>query len=130
MTDSHTTEPGDTAGQPATDDAALDRLRRFGGGKLLNEMIGLFLTAAPERIQAARAGVDTGDMAGAELALHSLKSSSAQLGAMQMQRLSERGELLARSGTLDGMGSIVDDLEKEFARVQVWLDRSRTVEAK
>jgi HPt (histidine-containing phosphotransfer) domain-containing protein len=130
MTDSHTAEPGDTAGQPATDDAALDRLRRFGGGKLLNEMIGLFVSTAPERIQAARAGVDTGNVAGAELALHSLKSSSAQLGAMQMQRLSERGEQLARSGTLEGIDSIVDDLESEFARVQIWLDRSRTVEAK
>ena len=130
MTDSHTAEPGDMAGQPATDDAALDRLRRFGGGKLLNEMIGLLVSAAPERIQAARAGVDTGNASGAEQALHSLKSSSAQLGAMQMQRLSERGELLARSGTLEGVEGIVDDLENEFARVQIWLDRSRTVESK
>lgn len=131
MTDSPTPEPGDTAGESATDDAALDRLRRFGGGKLLNEMIGLFVSTAPERIQAARAGVETGNVAAAEMALHSLKSSSAQLGAMQMQRLSERGELLARSGTLDGVDRIVADLEEEFTRVQTWLDRSRTaVEAK
>ena len=131
MTDSQTPEPGDTAGQSATDETALDRLRRFGGGKLLNEMIGLFVSTAPERIQAARAGVETGNVAAAEMALHSLKSSSAQLGAMQMQRLSERGELLARSGTLDGVDRIVADLEEEFTRVQTWLDRSRpAVEAK
>ncbi len=131
MTDSQTLEPGDTAGEPATDDAALDRLRRFGGGKLLNEMIGLFVSTAPERIQAARAGVESGNVAAAEMALHSLKSSSAQLGAMQMQRLSERGEVLARSGTLDGVDRIVAALQEEFTRVQTWLDRSRTaVEAK
>lgn len=130
MTDSQIAEPGDTAEQSATDDAALDRLRRFGGGKLLNEMIALFISTAPERIQAARSGVDTGNVAAAEMALHSLKSSSAQLGAMQMQRLSERGEQLARSGTLDGVDRIVADLVEEFARVQTWLDRSRTVEAK
>ena len=130
MTDSQIAESGDTAEQSATDDAALDRLRRFGGGKLLNEMIALFISTAPERIQAARSGVDTGNVAAAEMALHSLKSSSAQLGAMQMQRLSERGEQLARSGTLDGVDRIVADLVEEFARVQTWLDRSRTVEAK
>ena len=130
MTDSQTAEPGDSAEQSATDDTALDRLRRFGGGKLLSEMIGLFVSTAPERIQAARSGVDTGNVAAAEMALHSLKSSSAQLGAMHMQRLSERGELLARSGTLDGVDRIVADLEEEFARVQTWLERSRTVEAK
>ena len=131
MTDSQTPEPGNTAGQSATDAAALDRLRRFGGGKLLNEMIGLFVSTAPERIQAARAGVETGNAAAVEMALHSLKSSSAQLGAMQMQRLSERGELLARSGSLDGVDGIVAGLEEEFTRVQTWLDRSRTaVEAK
>ena len=130
MTDSQIAESGDTAEQSATDDAALDRLRRFGGGKLLNEMIALFISTAPKRIQAARSGVDTGNVAAAEMALHSLKSSSAQLGAMQMQRLSERGEQLARSGTLDGVDRIVADLVEEFARVQTWLDRSRTVEAK
>jgi len=130
MTDSQNAEPGDNAEQSATDNAALDRLRRFGGGKLLNEMIGLFVSTAPDRIQAARTGVETGNVAAAEMALHSLKSSSAQLGAMQMQRLSERGELLARAGTLDGVDRIVADLEEEFARVQTWLDRSRTVEAK
>ena len=130
MTDSHTAEPGQGVEQSATDDAALDRLRRFGGGKLLNQMIELFITTAPERIQAARSGVDAGNAPAAELALHSLKSSSAQLGAMQMQRLSERGEHLARSGTLDGVDRIVADLVEEFARVQTWMERSRTVEAK
>ena len=38
---------------PDTDDSALDRLKRFGGATLLGKMIALFLTAAPERIQAA-----------------------------------------------------------------------------
>lgn len=130
MTDNQTAESGSTVEQSSTDDAALDRLRRFGGGKLLNEMIGLFVSTTPERILAARSGVDTGNMHAVEMALHSLKSSSAQLGAMEMQRLCERGEQLARAGTLDGLDRIVADLEEEFARVQTWLARSRTVEPK
>ena len=130
MTDNQSAETDNPIGLSATDDAALDRLRRFGGGKLLNEMIGLFVSTTPERILAARSGVDTGNTHAVEMALHSLKSSSAQLGAMEMQRLSERGEQLARASTLDGVDRIVADLEDEFARVQTWLERSRTVEAK
>ena len=111
---------------PALDPAALDRLKRFGGAKLLGEMIGLFLEAAPGRIGAARAGIDASDAAATELALHSLKSSSAQLGAMRMQRLSEQGEQLARAGSLSIVDLLVQDLEEEFVRVHEWLTAVRT----
>jgi len=113
--------PSPTAESPATDPAALDRLRRFGGGKLLGEMIALFLVAAPERIEAARRSAASGDVEGAERALHSLKSSAAQLGAMRMQRLSEQGEARARAGSLDGLTQLTHDLADELARVEVWL---------
>ena len=113
---------------PAMDPLALERLRRFGGGKLLSEMIALFLAAAPERIGAARTAVDASNVSAAEMALHSLKSSSAQLGAMRMQRLSERGELIARAGTLDGVAGVVADLEDELPRVQTWLQQATTPE--
>jgi HPt (histidine-containing phosphotransfer) domain-containing protein len=110
---------------PSRDQSALDRLQRFGGGKLLREMIALFLAAAPERIAAARAGVEGGDAPAAELALHSLKSSSAQLGAMRMQRLCEQGEQLAHAGTLDIVALLVHDLEEELVEVQRWLTSVR-----
>ena len=117
------------AGVPENDASSLERLKRFGGGKLLGEMIALFLSTAVERIAAARQGVDASDPKAAEAALHSLKSSSAQLGAVQMQRLSERGERLANSGSLDGLDHIIRDLETEFPRVREWLERARNAEA-
>ena len=110
---------------PSTDAAALDRLRRFGGGKLLGEMIALFLAAAPARIATARAALDRGDAIGVELALHSLKSSSAQLGALRMQRLSEEGELRARDGGLETLPRVLAELDQEHARVREWLIRAR-----
>lgn len=124
------TTPGVSNGEalPSTDQAALDRLKRFGGGKLLGEMISLFLSTAPERIAAARAGLDAADAAATEMALHSLKSSAAQLGAMRMQRLSERGELLARAGTLTDVPALMQELDNEFPRVQTWLERARNTE--
>jgi HPt (histidine-containing phosphotransfer) domain-containing protein len=111
-----------------TDAEALARLRRFGGDKLLHEMIGLYLAAAPERLSAAKAGVANGDRPAAELALHSLKSSSAQLGATRVGKLSEQGENIARSGTLDGIAEIIVEMEAELARATTWLERVRNGE--
>ena len=106
---------------PSFDSASLDRLKRFGGVKLLREMIDLFLVGATERLAAARAGLDAHDAAAVELALHSLKSSSAQLGAPRMQQLSEEGEALASQGTLDNVHTLVRELEAEFVSVRDWL---------
>lgn len=113
------------ADHPATDGAALDRLKRFGGAKLLGEMIRLFLAAAPERIATARTALGRGNAHDVELALHSLKSSAAQLGALRMQRLSERGELEARAGTLASLPGVLEELDEEHARVREWLIRAR-----
>lgn len=110
---------------PTLDATALDRLRRFGGGNLLGRMIDLFLVAAAERIDAATVAAAAGDHGGVERALHSLKSSSAQLGALHMQRLSEQGETEARAGSLARAAELTSALEDEFARVRVWLARAR-----
>jgi HPt (histidine-containing phosphotransfer) domain-containing protein len=106
---------------PAHDPAALDRLWRFGGWRLLNEMISLFLSSTPERIDAMRAAVDAGDADAAELALHSLKSSAAQLGALRMQRVSQFGELRAQAGELAQLDDLVIELLQEHERVEEWL---------
>ena len=110
---------------PAFDDAALARLKRFGGGKLLNEMIALFLVAAPERLASAKQGMAAGEALVVEMALHSLKSSAGQLGALRMQALSARGEQLARERDLTHVGTLVRDLEDELARVHAWLTNVR-----
>jgi two-component system, sensor histidine kinase and response regulator len=119
--DTPTASPATTDASAATDPDALARLRRFGGDKLLREMIGLYLDAAPERVAAARAALVTGDVMAAELALHSLKSSSAQLGAARLSRLSDQGEIIARTGALDGIAGIIGEMEGELVRVQAWL---------
>lgn len=128
MTEPTNSSAGEDGRLPSTDEAALERLKRFGGGKLLGEMISLFLEAAPERLSAARAGLAANDVKATEMALHALKSSSAQLGAMRMQWLCERGEALARAGTLENVADLVRSIEEEFPRVQSWLERARRPE--
>ena len=120
--------PADDSGQQDTDPASLERLKRFGGAKLLGEMISLFLSTAPERLSAARTGLGAGDAKAVEMALHSLKSSSAQLGALRMQRICERGEALAKAGSLAELPALQQELDEEFPRVQAWLERARQSE--
>jgi HPt (histidine-containing phosphotransfer) domain-containing protein len=111
--------------EPTTDASALDRLRRFGGGKLLKEMIGLFLSITPERLATARRAHEAGDLPTLERALHSLKGSAAQLGALRLQRLSAEGERLARLGTIDDVPILMHKLEDELPRVREWLITAR-----
>jgi HPt (histidine-containing phosphotransfer) domain-containing protein len=110
-----TTEPS------PTDRDALARLERFGGSKLLDEMIALFRQLAPERLAVAATGVSSGDAISTENALHSLKSSSAQLGAVRLSRLCEQGEIIARGGTVSGMAELLDAMRDELGRVDAWL---------
>lgn len=113
---------------PDTDSEALERLRRFGGTKLVGDMIALFLEALPRRLAAARGALASGDAHVVEHELHALKSSSAQLGALRMNRLSLEGEQLARAGTLDGASAILDALDDEQQRVTRWLTAASSAE--
>jgi two-component system, sensor histidine kinase RpfC len=115
------TETPNAAELPSVDPEALARLHRFGGSKLLREMIAIFLEVAPGRLGAAEVAVSTGDTASAENALHSLKSSAAQLGAMKLSRLSEQGEALARAARPSGIGELLKESRSELARVEAWL---------
>jgi HPt (histidine-containing phosphotransfer) domain-containing protein len=113
---------------PSLDPEALARLERFGGDKLLREMIALYLVNAPDRITAAEAALLAGDVVAAENALHSQKSSSAQLGALRLARICEAGEQLARAGRLTGVADVVLAGRDELARVDAWL--TATLEAR
>jgi HPt (histidine-containing phosphotransfer) domain-containing protein len=102
------------------------RLERFGGRKLLNEMIALYLGSAPERLSAAAAGAAARDAAATENALHALRSSSAQLGAIRLARLCEEGEAIARAGMLEPVAELVEAGREELRLVAAWLDGVRS----
>jgi two-component system, sensor histidine kinase and response regulator len=114
-----------TNGLPATDSEALVRLERFGGRKLVHEMIALYLKSASDRLTAAARGVAANDGPAAENAFHALKSSSAQLGAVRLASLCEQGEAIARTGTLDSLAELLDASRHELLLVEAWLDGVR-----
>lgn len=106
---------------PAGDPQAFVRLRRWGGERLVREMCGLFLAQVPERVAAAREGVRTNEPVQTERAMHALKSSCAQLGAVRMQVHCAEIERLAAGGDLTPVPEMIGELEREFARYLDWL---------
>lgn len=102
------------AEQPVLDDAALDRLRGFGGDKLLRGMIELFVKNAPSRAAEAREALDCGDAAALRAALHGLKSSAGQLGAMTVHFACNAGEELASRGDLSECVAHVQRIETDL----------------
>ena len=101
--------------------AAVERLRKWGGDQLVREMSALFLADMPAQLAALRAGLRTGDNAAIARAMHSMKSSCGQIGAVAMQRLCQDAEIEASRDDLTRLPSILQQLEAEFSEFRGWL---------
>ena len=64
-----------------------------------------------------RAAADAGDADALRKAAHSMKSSSANVGAERLARLCTDLEVIGCSGKSDGAPPLLEDVEGEFARV-------------
>jgi HPt (histidine-containing phosphotransfer) domain-containing protein len=104
---------------------ALDRLDRIGGREFVVEMIDLFLEHAPYRIEAARAGLGRADSRELYRAAHSLKSTSANVGAWQLQELAARLEALAAAGGGGDAEWLVGEVEECYSQVRGRLESER-----
>jgi len=100
--------------QQLLDEAALDRLRGFGGEKLVRGMVELFLKNAPLKAAEAREALDCGDSAALRAALHGLKSSAGQLGAATVYEACVAGEELASRGELNQCTAHVRRIETDL----------------
>jgi HPt (histidine-containing phosphotransfer) domain-containing protein len=77
-----------------------------------------YLTSSPEILEGMRVAVRANQPADLTRLAHTLKSSSASLGADRLAELCQEIELSARSGTIGGqMGERVHQLEAEIERV-------------
>jgi HPt (histidine-containing phosphotransfer) domain-containing protein len=102
------------SGRQVLDKTALERLRGFGGDKLLHGMIELFVKNAPIKAADAREALDCGDAAALRSALHSLKSSAGQLGAASVYEACIAGEELSSRGELDACVGHVAVIEHDL----------------
>ena len=113
------------ASHPATVDLdALDNIRSLrphGSHHVLDRVIQAYLNSAPALIGALREAVTIGDVEGLHNAAHSLKSTSATLGATRLASLCSDLEKLARKNSTEEAKDRCSDLEAEFERVKLTL---------
>jgi two-component system, sensor histidine kinase and response regulator len=98
------------------DQAALDELRACDpdGTGLLAELVEIYLSDTPPRLNAIRLAFDAGQPQALAREAHALKSSSAQLGARALADACRQLEAKGREGTLEGAAEIVARLQPDF----------------
>jgi HPt (histidine-containing phosphotransfer) domain-containing protein len=109
-----------------TDPAALDRaalqairdLDPSGESGLFSQIVAMYLESAPPLIAQIESGLAEGDLQRVRIAAHTLKSSSANLGARALSGTCAAVEAAARAGTLDGSTGSSAQLRREFEAVK------------
>ena len=102
------------------DTQALLRIRGMqqqGGPDILATVIQLYLDSSRELMEKIHAGVAAGDAKAVGDAAHTLKSSSANLGAVRLPVLARQLEAMRRESDLGMMRPLADELALEYARV-------------
>jgi CheY-like chemotaxis protein len=109
-----------TASSKVLDAEVIESLRELRSGPddpIMEELVGLFFSDAPVQIEAIQAAVAAADAPALARAAHALKSSSGNLGAMELHALLADLEVAARGGDLSNAGESV-------ARILVAYDRA------
>ncbi len=116
------------ASETTLEAAALDKLRALendGAPDLLARIISTYVDSSTELARAIRDAVAAGDPQAMAKAAHTLKSSSAQVGAERLSVLCKGVEALGRSGSLEGAAARVAELSAELECVHEALAAER-----
>jgi HPt (histidine-containing phosphotransfer) domain-containing protein len=105
---------------PVLDHNMLDELREIAGDETVR-IIGLFLEDAPRLIARLESASTIPDLEAMRDAAHTLKSSSANVGAMALSTAAKRVELGARAQKLDRPAVAVALVIAEYARARMSL---------
>jgi PAS domain S-box-containing protein len=119
--------------RPLKTEAVLDRqildgLRDMAGpkaAKMLSLIIDNYLEDAPERLQEMRDALVANNPEGLRQAAHSMRSSSANLGAMGLANLFKELENLGRAGTTANAQTLLYQVEREYEKVLQALELER-----
>jgi two-component system, sensor histidine kinase RpfC len=115
------------SGENVLEAAALARLEKIGGRKLVHDMIVIVLDYVPKKLKAARAGELAGDLAAIQNAVHPIRSSAANVGARAVQELATRIERLATEKQAAPIPALLGELEAAFAQIRPQLERERDI---
>jgi HPt (histidine-containing phosphotransfer) domain-containing protein len=111
---------------PTIDPDAIANLRDLNpgdGGEFLREIIGIYIEDTPKRLADLRTCLASGDVPTFTRAAHTVKGSSANVGALALKAIAERLELVSRKDGLGAVGTLIEDCEAEFGRVAAELKK-------
>ena len=100
---------------------ALDNIRALsanGGEALVQRVIHAYVDDAPQHLRTLRDAIRALNTNTMRSAAHSLKSSSANVGADTLAQLCKEMEALGRSASTEGASGILIDMEQEFQVVR------------
>ncbi len=106
---------------PTLDPLALDQLRPFkghDGGSLLGNLIQIYLDQLPACVKGLLKAHREGDARTVFKLAHTLKSTSASLGAYKLQGICQRLEDAGRMEDLSGTESVVSLFDAETSKVR------------
>ena len=95
------------------------------GEDFLVELIGDYVEDSTARVARMRQAFNAGDAETLTLEAHTLKSSSASLGAETLSALAKRLEDMGRDGDLSALADDVARFEEQFAMVKTILEKLR-----
>ena len=106
------------------DPQAIESLRALNPGdndEFLREIVGIFLEDTPQRIAELDQSLVASDLAKFTRAAHSIKGSSANLGAIALRAAAEKLEHESRTKGLAAIGGLVSEVKTEFSRAHTEL---------
>ena len=104
----------DLALSPTLDASALARLPL--------ELLPILVEETVQLVAGIRTAIERRDAAGLKRAAHTLKGNSSYLGAVRLTALSTELEQHGREGALEGVGTLLTQVEQEFAQVRQALE--------
>jgi HPt (histidine-containing phosphotransfer) domain-containing protein len=93
-----------------------------GDGEFLSELLATYFEDSPQLFSTMHDSLSRGDAEEFRMAAHSLKSNSANFGAMSLSRKAKALEDMGKSNDLQGAGDSLKDAEEEYAKVKSALE--------
>nr|WP_281375231.1 Hpt domain-containing protein [Aquabacterium terrae] len=90
-----------------------------GANRLVQRVLSTYQVSLGKLLRQMGDGRERGDNAAIRLAAHTLKSSSASIGALELSRLCSAVETAVREGQQDAVPTLVDQLQAEAGRVDL-----------
>ena len=104
---------------------SLDNIRSLGpnGPRMLSTVISIYLNDSPILLDRLSEIFDAVDVEGMARVAHSLKSTSARLGATALATMCRQLEDIARGNSIDGAGTLISQIRLEYGKVKEALMR-------